>query len=77
MRWRRRWCRPGRPPPWQLSRRVSVFLARRFGRTLRLMRNIGAFEGTLSRPSLTALALDGLLQRQVRALSRCCCEMLQ
>ncbi|KAK9815407.1 hypothetical protein WJX72_003173 [[Myrmecia] bisecta] len=57
-------------PPWPpaavaASQRAALLLARRFGKTLRLLHNIGAFEGTLARGPLVMLALDRLLHRQV------------
>lgn len=60
-------------PPWPPAatsawKRAGVLLARRFGRGVRLIRSIAAFEGVLARPLLLQLALERLLQGQVHAI---------
>lgn len=57
-------------PPWPLeatsaSQRATATQARRFGKAVRLLRNIAAFEGTLSRSALTPLVLEQLVDIQV------------
>ena len=49
------------------SAQVRTFSAARFGRALRVMRSVAAFEGVLARGVLHSLALDSLLSRQVRS----------
>lgn len=54
-----------RLPPWPptataASRRATVFLARRFGKALRLLHNVLAFDGVLPR-RYTAPTLCGVL----------------
>lgn len=55
-----------RLPKWPRAaadawRPAAVLLARRFGKALRLMRAVAAFEGTLARGPLCALAIERLL----------------
>ncbi|CAL8463414.1 g2948 [Coccomyxa elongata] len=52
-----RWPRPA-AEAW---RPAAVLLARRFGKALRLLRAVAAFEGTLARGPLCTLAFDRLL----------------
>lgn len=59
-----------RMPKWPRAaadawRPAAVLLARRFGKALRLLRAITAFEGTLARGPLCSLAFNALLP-QVR-----------
>jgi len=60
-----------RLPPWPpaataAAPAAAALLARRFGKALRLLRALGAFEGVLARGPLVALALERLLHQQVR-----------
>lgn len=57
-------------PPWpaaaaQAHPPASTILARRFGKGLRLLAAVAAFEGVLAREQLMAIALDKLITRQV------------
>ena len=57
-------------PPWpaaaaQAHPPASTILARRFGKGLRVLAAVAAFEGVLAREQLTAIALDKLITRQV------------
>lgn len=59
-----------RLPPWPptataASRRATIFLARRFGKALRLLHNILTFDGVLPRSVLQDLALVQLMQKQL------------
>ena len=58
-------------PPWpaaaaQAHPPASAILARRFGRGLRLLAAVAAFEGLLAREHLISIAMDKLVNRQVR-----------
>ena len=58
-------------PPWpataaQAHPPASAILARRFGRGLRLLAGVAAFEGVLAREHLVSIAMDKLVNRQVR-----------
>ncbi|CAK0740516.1 hypothetical protein CVIRNUC_001256 [Coccomyxa viridis] len=57
-------------PPWpaaaaQAHPPTSTILARRFGKGLRLLAAVAAFEGVLAREQLMAIALDKLITRQL------------
>ena len=57
-------------PPWpaaaaQAHPPACAILARRFGRGLRILAAVAAFEGVLAREHLIAIALDKLINRQV------------
>lgn len=64
-------------PPWP---RAAVAVApiaiqtqgRRFGRAVRLLRSIAAFEGAMPSATLRSLALDTIFARQVRSWSLGC-----
>lgn len=49
-------------------RQAGVLLARRFGKALRLLRAIAAFDGILAQPLLVSLAYDALITRKVLRL---------
>ena len=57
-------------PPWpaaaaQAHPPASAILARRFGKGLRLLAAVAAFEGVLAQEHLIAVAMDKLVNRQV------------
>ena len=57
-------------PPWpaaavQAHPPASAILARRFGKGIRLLVAVAAFEGVLAREQLIAIAMDKLVNRQV------------
>lgn len=59
-----------RVPAWngeavRASRRAQLVAGRRFGRALRLARNIAAFDGVIAQEPLVNLLIDRLLQQQV------------
>ncbi len=63
-------------PPWpaaaaQAHPPARAILARRFGRGLRLLAAMAAFEGVLAREHLVSIAMDKLVNRQVRLLGVC------
>jgi hypothetical protein len=59
-------------PPAALaaSRRAAVHVAHRFGRGLRLLAAVCAFDGSLPRGALQRLALDRLVQQQLLPYAR-------
>ncbi len=59
-----------RVPPWPstavaVSSAATVVRARRFGRAVRLLANVAAFDGLLPAETLAELALRDVVQRQV------------
>ncbi|KAK9839474.1 hypothetical protein WJX81_004262 [Elliptochloris bilobata] len=59
-----------RLPPWPpaataAAPQAAALLARRFGKALRLLRALGAFDGVLARGPLLSLALERLLHQQM------------
>ena len=61
-------------PPWPsaavaVSSIATAVRARRFGRAVRLLANIAAFDGALPAATLAELALRDVVQQQVRLAS--------
>ena len=57
-------------PPWPhpavtAAPSAAAFLVHRFGKALRLLRNIAAFDSLLPRSTLTAMAFERIIQQQV------------
>lgn len=62
-------------PPWpaaaaQAHSPACAILARRFGKGLRILAAVAAFEGILAQEHLIAIALDKLINRQVSFYSQ-------
>ena len=57
-------------------RQAGALLAGRFGKALRLLRAITAFDGILAQAPLVSLAFDALITRKVRltSLPACSCR---